>query len=148
VVVCCNGTVELEVTLSGGGRVIRGLQRPATGRSTWIVCGQSLASKCRVEPTVSGWGKSNSRSTASSNGWVEIGGLSGGWGSVGCRFSRHINSSQFSRCPFRGQCLIVQQRDGCYGALRYAKTQYRHCLSKIVPILFLDINSSELPVVM
>ena len=69
-VVCCNGTVELEVTLSGGGRVIRGLQRPATGRSTWIVCGQSLASKCRVEPTVSGWGKSNSRFSASSKGTV------------------------------------------------------------------------------
>ena len=33
---------------------------------------QPLVSKCRVEPTVSGWGKSNSRITASSNGWVEL----------------------------------------------------------------------------
>ena len=33
---------------------------------------QPLASKCRVEPTGFCWGKSNSRSTASCNGWIEL----------------------------------------------------------------------------
>jgi len=29
---------------------------PVTGRLIRLACGQPLASKCRVEPTVSGWG--------------------------------------------------------------------------------------------
>ena len=47
--------------------------------------------------------------------------LSGVWVVVvRCRFTRHINSSQFSSCPLKGYCLIVQLRDGCTweGALR------------------------------
>ena len=33
---------------------------------------QPLVTKCRVEPTLNGWGWMNSRSTASFNGWVEL----------------------------------------------------------------------------
>ena len=55
----------------------------------------------------------NSRTTASSNGTIEIRlRCLGGLGMSRCRFTRHINSKQFSRCPFKGHCLIVQQRDG------------------------------------
>lgn len=34
------------------------------------------------------------------------------WGMVWCRFTRHINSSQFYSCPLKAQLLSVQQRDG------------------------------------
>ncbi len=65
-----------------GGRSIRGLQRPATGRSAWLVSDHPMAKKCRVEATVSGWGAM----------WR-------------CRLTRQINTRQFLSCPSKGQLV-------------------------------------------
>jgi len=48
------------------------LDRPAKKWFIRPVCGQPLVMKCRAEPTVSGWGKSNSSSTSLSNGGVDL----------------------------------------------------------------------------
>jgi hypothetical protein len=76
----------------GGGSLRLG--GPATGGLIRPVHVHPLATKCRVEPTGFCWGKSNSRITASSNGWVELEvTLSGGVGESGmlkCRFTRHM----------------------------------------------------------